>query len=142
MSGAKKMPRVAPLLNVRRGAEAIEFYKSAFGAAETFRTESPDGEVVAQLNIGDCDFCSPTSRQSTRTSARKLFAGVRCGWFWLLMIPTASSTKPSRQAQKNCGRLPTRIMAGALAASSIRLGTIGRSANRSNIAVGHGDRGR
>ena len=86
MSGAKKMPRVAPLLNVRRGAEAIEFYKSAFGAAETFRTESPDGEVVAQLNIGDCDFCSPTSRQSTRTSARKLFAGVRCGWFWLLMI--------------------------------------------------------
>ncbi|HUD53894.1 MAG TPA: VOC family protein [Terracidiphilus sp.] len=56
MSGAKKMPRVAPLLNVRRGAEAIEFYKSAFGAAETFRTESPDGEVVAQLNIGDCDF--------------------------------------------------------------------------------------
>jgi len=56
MSGAKKMPTVAPLLNVRRGTEAIDFYKSAFGAIEAFRTESPDGEVVAQLKIGDCDF--------------------------------------------------------------------------------------
>jgi PhnB protein len=56
MSGTKRMPTVAPLLNVRRGSEAIEFYKSAFGAAEIFRTESPDGEVVAQLTIGDCAF--------------------------------------------------------------------------------------
>jgi PhnB protein len=45
----------APLLNVRRGVEAIEFYKTAFGAVEVFRTESPDGAVVAQLSMGECD---------------------------------------------------------------------------------------
>jgi PhnB protein len=56
MSDGKKWPTVAPLLNLRRGAEAIEFCKSVFGATETFRTDSPDGEVVAQLSIGDCDF--------------------------------------------------------------------------------------
>jgi len=47
---------VAPLLSVRRGVEAIEFYKTAFGAVEIFRTKSPDGAVVAQLSIGECDF--------------------------------------------------------------------------------------
>jgi PhnB protein len=53
---AKTRPTVAPLLAVRRGVAAIEFYKTAFGAVEIFRTESPDGAVVAQLSIGACDF--------------------------------------------------------------------------------------
>lgn len=51
-----KKATVAPLLAVRRGIAAIEFYKTAFGAVEKFRTESPDGAVVAQLSIGDCEF--------------------------------------------------------------------------------------
>ena len=73
MSGAKKMPTVAPLLNVRRGAEAIDFYKSAFGAIEAFRTESPDGEVVAQLSIGDCDFwLADESRENQNFSPEAL----------------------------------------------------------------------
>ena len=56
MPEAMNRPTVAPLLNVRRGVEAIEFYKTAFGAVEIFRTKSPDGAVVAQLFIGDCAF--------------------------------------------------------------------------------------
>jgi len=56
MSESTKKPTIAALLNVRRGVEAIEFYKTAFGAVEIFRTESPDGAVVAQLSIGECDF--------------------------------------------------------------------------------------
>jgi PhnB protein len=47
---------VAPLLNVRRGAEAIEFYKSAFGARELYRVSDPEGAVVAQLSIEGADF--------------------------------------------------------------------------------------
>ncbi len=47
---------VAPLLAVRAGAGAVEFYKTAFGALEKFRTTSDDGAVVAQLAIGDSDF--------------------------------------------------------------------------------------
>lgn len=56
MPEAMKKVTVAPLLAVRRGVTAIEFYKTAFGAVEIFRTQSPDGAVVAKLSIGDCDF--------------------------------------------------------------------------------------
>ena len=44
------------MLSVRRGAQAVDFYKAAFGAAEFFRIESPDGAVVAQLAVGTSDF--------------------------------------------------------------------------------------
>ena len=47
---------VAPMLSVRRGSAAIDFYKAAFGATEILRIESPDGEVVAHLAVGASDF--------------------------------------------------------------------------------------
>jgi PhnB protein len=47
---------LAPFLSVRRGQQAVEFYKRAFGAAEQFRIESPTGDVVARLSIGDAEF--------------------------------------------------------------------------------------
>ena len=53
---ARPRPSVAPMLSVRRGAEAVEFYKTAFGATEIFKIESPDGAVVAQLAVGASDF--------------------------------------------------------------------------------------
>jgi PhnB protein len=49
-------PNLAPMLSVRRGAQAVEFYKTAFAAEELFRIESPDGAVVAQLAVGSSDF--------------------------------------------------------------------------------------
>ena len=49
-------PSLAPMLSVRRGAEAVEFYKAAFDATELFKIESPDGAVVAQLAVGASDF--------------------------------------------------------------------------------------
>lgn len=50
---SEQRPRLAPMLSVRRGSEAVEFYKAAFGAEEVFRVESPDGDVVVQLSIGE-----------------------------------------------------------------------------------------
>src|SRR5262245_6895552 len=47
---------IAPMLSVRRGKKAIEFYKSAFGAGELFRMESDSGAVVARLSVGDAEF--------------------------------------------------------------------------------------
>jgi PhnB protein len=47
---------IAPMLSVRNGAKAIEFYKNAFGAIELFRVESESGEVVAQLSVGGAEF--------------------------------------------------------------------------------------
>lgn len=47
---------LAPWLSVRKSAQAVEFYKSAFGATEVFRLEDPDGNVVARLSIGESEF--------------------------------------------------------------------------------------
>ena len=47
---------VAPLLSVRRGAQAVEFYRLAFGATEVFRIEDPSGAVVATLAVDGADF--------------------------------------------------------------------------------------
>ena len=47
---------LAPMLSVRNGSEAVEFYKAAFGARELFRVQDPGGAVVAQLAVGESDF--------------------------------------------------------------------------------------
>jgi PhnB protein len=47
---------LAPMLSVRRGKQALEFYKAAFGARELFLIEDPNGRVVAQLAVGEADF--------------------------------------------------------------------------------------
>jgi PhnB protein len=47
---------IAPMLSVRNGKGAIDFYKAAFGASELFRVESGDGAVVARLAVGKAEF--------------------------------------------------------------------------------------
>ncbi len=47
---------LAPLLAVNAGSSAVEFYKTAFGAVELFRTENEGGAVTAQLRVGDSEF--------------------------------------------------------------------------------------
>ncbi len=47
---------IAPMLSVRKGAKAVEFYKAAFGATEAFRMDAPDGSVVARLSVDGAEF--------------------------------------------------------------------------------------
>src|SRR3954465_11607356 len=47
---------IAPMLSVRRGAQAVEFYTAAFSAREVFRVESPDGAVVSRLSVDGAEF--------------------------------------------------------------------------------------
>jgi PhnB protein len=47
---------ISPMLSVRDGAKAIEFYKSAFGARELFRIGSDSGHVVARLSVEGSEF--------------------------------------------------------------------------------------
>jgi PhnB protein len=49
-------PSISPMLSVRRGAEALEFYKSAFGADVVYRIDAPDGAVVARLSVNGAEF--------------------------------------------------------------------------------------
>jgi PhnB protein len=46
---------IAPWLSVRESAKAVEFYKSAFGAAEVYRLEGRGG-VVARLSVDGAEF--------------------------------------------------------------------------------------
>jgi PhnB protein len=47
---------IAPWLSVRNSAQAVEFYKTAFGAIEVYRIEDPDGNVVARLSVNGAEF--------------------------------------------------------------------------------------
>ena len=42
--------KVAPMLAVRDGVKAIEFYKEAFGAIELWRIDA-GGDIVAELSL-------------------------------------------------------------------------------------------
>jgi uncharacterized glyoxalase superfamily protein PhnB len=43
-----------PYLVIRNAAQAIEFYKQAFGAQEIFRMPTPDGTIMhGEIQIGD-----------------------------------------------------------------------------------------
>ena len=61
---------VTPYLAVDDAAEAIEYYKKAFGAKERGRMETPDGKVGhAELEIGDSlvMLSDPFPQATTRT---------------------------------------------------------------------------
>ena len=47
---------ISPMLSVRNGAKAVEFYQSAFGADVLFRLDGDGGAVVAQLAVGGAGF--------------------------------------------------------------------------------------
>src|SRR5262249_46585023 len=55
-AGISVQHSIAPMLSVRNGARAVEFYKSAFEAVEVFRIEAPDGAVVARLSVEGAEF--------------------------------------------------------------------------------------
>jgi PhnB protein len=55
MAGAAKTS-ISPMLSVRRGAKAIEYYKAAFGAEELFRIGDEEKGVVAQMSVGGAEF--------------------------------------------------------------------------------------
>lgn len=77
MSRAAVAYSVAPMLSVRNGARAVEFYKSAFGATEVFRLEAPDGAVVARLSVEGAEFwLSDESPENANYSPESLGGGT------------------------------------------------------------------
>ena len=53
---AETTTSISPMLSVRRGVKAIEFYKAAFGATELFRIGDEDNAVVAQMAVAGAEF--------------------------------------------------------------------------------------
>jgi len=57
MEDIKAIPTtIAPWLSVRNSSKAVNFYKSAFNAIETYRIEDPDGNAVVKLSIDGSEF--------------------------------------------------------------------------------------
>src|SRR5438874_11443807 len=48
--------QIYPMLSVRRGGKAIEFYVTAFAAGEVFRVGDENSGVVAKLSVGGAEF--------------------------------------------------------------------------------------
>jgi PhnB protein len=55
-AGASVVCSIAPMLSVRSGARAVEFYKAAFGAVEVYHIEDPSGSVVSRLSVDHAEF--------------------------------------------------------------------------------------
>jgi PhnB protein len=47
---------ISPWLTVKSTTEALDFYKSAFGAKEVFRMEGADDDLVVRLSIDGAEF--------------------------------------------------------------------------------------
>jgi PhnB protein len=61
---------LTPYLAVENAADAIEYYKQAFGAEEKFRMDAPGGKIGhAELQIGDSHvmLSDPFPQSSTKT---------------------------------------------------------------------------
>lgn len=75
---------IEPWLTVKGGAAAVAFYIKAFSAAETYRIEDPDGNIVAKLVVDGAGFwvsdgepangASPVRMILTVTNPDALFA--------------------------------------------------------------------
>ena len=47
---------IAPWLTVQNSKAAVNFYKIALGAIETYRLESPDGGLIVRLSVNGAEF--------------------------------------------------------------------------------------
>ena len=61
MNEIEKIPKdyhsITPVLIVKNGDKAIEFYKNGFGVKERCRMKAPDGKIAhAELKLGDSVF--------------------------------------------------------------------------------------
>ena len=64
---------IAPWLTVRNSVKAVEFYKAAFGAAEVYRLEGDNGDLVARLSIASAEFW--VSNESTESHEAEVLGG-------------------------------------------------------------------
>ena len=72
---------VTPYLYVRRSADAIEFYKKAFGAVEILRLTMPgDGIAHAEIQIGNARIMLADEMPEWGNKGPQTLGGVSCGF--------------------------------------------------------------
>ena len=66
---------IAPWLTVSQNAKAIEFYKSALGASEVYRYDSPTGGSVVRLSVNGAEFWVSEDTEKSAESAKQSLGG-------------------------------------------------------------------
>ena len=66
---------ISPWLSISNNTGAIDFYKSAFGAIETYHLDVPDGGTVSKLSVNGAEFwlsiAAPDDNKSTNAPPRE-----------------------------------------------------------------------
>jgi PhnB protein len=67
---------ISPWLSVANAQDAVDFYKKAFDALETYRLETPDGGLVSRLSVDGAEFwLSGESADKSNTNIQSLGGG-------------------------------------------------------------------
>jgi PhnB protein len=103
---------IAPWLAVRKGAEAVEFYKAAFAAVEQFRIDSETGHVVARLSVDEAEFWVSDESPEQGNFSPATVGGSTCRIILTVDDPDAMSDvllrlgrRLSRVSRSNTGRI-------------------------------------
>jgi len=67
---------IAPWLSVPNGAKAVNFYKAAFGAIETYRLEMPDGGLVVKFSVDGAEFWISADSSKDESNTEQLGGGT------------------------------------------------------------------
>jgi uncharacterized glyoxalase superfamily protein PhnB len=105
---------IAPMLSVRRGAKAIEFYKSAFGASELFRLDSEDGAIVARLSAQGAEFWVADESPEHKNFSPESLGGGSVRMVMIVEDPDAAFDRAvsSRSHRGSLGQQPVRLAFG------------------------------
>lgn len=66
---------IAPWLSIPHNVGVVDFYKSAFGAIESYHLDVPDGGIVSKLSVDGAEFwlslAAPDDSKSTAASPKE-----------------------------------------------------------------------
>ena len=99
---------LAPMLSVRRGTDAVAFYKTAFGASELFKIED-GGAVVAQLAVQGAKFWVADESPSHQNFSPETLGGATAR-FVLVVDDPAASAREVWPVHKEYGWLMGRVV--------------------------------
>jgi uncharacterized glyoxalase superfamily protein PhnB len=103
---------ITPYLFVSGAAEAIEFYKKAFGAEERFRMPGPGGKLMhAELQIGDSVIMLADEWPDMGVKSPKTLGGAACSMM-LYVNDVDASFKQATDAGASVKQPPTDMFWG------------------------------
>jgi PhnB protein len=92
-SDAARKTSIAPMLSVRHGAKAVDFYKAAFGATELFRIDDESGAVVAWLSVDGAEFWVADESPENRNFSPETLGGGTVRMVMIVSNPDAAFAK-------------------------------------------------